>query len=66
MRLNYRDIMRCPFCGKPQDDRAENFFIPLTTGPRSRAVDRCIECDEPFTVENNGDETVTIYKGGGK
>lgn len=50
VKLNRGDTVCCPLCGKPQEDKVEDFVVPGRVGIESEAEDECYECGGCFTV----------------
>lgn len=48
--LNRGEPVHCPLCGKPQEDKVEDFVIPGRVGIASEAEEECYECGGLFTV----------------
>lgn len=40
----------CPVCGKPQEDKVEDFVVPGFLGAASEQEHECPECDAHFTI----------------
>lgn len=49
-KLNRGDTVTCPLCGKPQEDKVEDFVVPGKVGPASEQEHDCLECGAYFTV----------------
>lgn len=44
------NTVNCPLCGKPQEDKVEDYVVPGFVGMRSEQEHECHECDACFTV----------------
>lgn len=49
-KLNRGATVLCPLCGKPQEDKVEDFVVPGRIGATSEQEHECIECEACFTV----------------
>lgn len=49
--LSAKDMVKCPHCGKTQEEPVEDFVVPGRTGEASMTESDCIWCDGLFSVE---------------
>lgn len=59
--LQSGEILKCPTCGKSQDEKVEDYVVQ---GPHGRVgyayTDVCGWCDAKFAVTRNADHTYTV------
>ena len=54
------EILKCPHCGKKQDEPVEDYPIEGKVGPASRNSEECIHCYKDFVVERLGLDTYSV------
>lgn len=56
-----QDPLVCPHCKKEQSEGvAIDYTLAHTKGHDSQCTEECEHCYKEFTVENNGDDTVSV------
>lgn len=50
-KLTDGDLVKCPHCGKAQEEPVQEFVIPGRIGEASVSNNECIWCDRAFSVE---------------
>lgn len=62
--LKSGEILKCPHCGKTQDDLPVDDFVVQGTfasvGPDSRIEDECVWCDGGYAIERIDQDTYLV------
>ena len=54
------DILKCPHCGKKQEEPVEDYPIEGKVGPASRNTEECVHCFKDFVVERLGIDVYSV------
>lgn len=60
-KLTVDELVKCPHCGKDQEEPVQDFVIPGKTGEASIANNDCIWCDKNFFVETVNATEFLVY-----
>lgn len=61
-RIKCGEKFCCPHCGEEMEEAVEDYAIAGREGFDSQSEEQCVECDEWFVVENNGDGTCSVWE----